>query len=97
MAGWPARGRQAARPHANLPEIPRDPEGGLRVSIGIAEHLVGYPTGRDGWGVLAQRHFAPAASVSAIATMGATVTAKRQLRATTSLIIRAAPDCEVWA
>src|SRR6185503_18173174 len=35
--------------------------------------------------------------VSAIATMGATVTAKRQLRATTSLIIRAAPECEVWA
>jgi hypothetical protein len=38
-------------------------------------------------GVLGQFHFRPAARVSAMATNGPTVTARRQVRATRSLIM----------
>ena len=59
---------------------PRDPEGGLRVSIGIAVRLVRMGSGR-GWRYGRRvYHLCPAARVSAIATRGPMVRARRRVR-----------------
>jgi len=75
------------------PDTPRDPEGGLRVSIGSRFVSPDGPRQGGEKGGLGQRHFIPAASDRAMATRGPTVTAIRHERWMRCLIMRSAPVC----
>jgi hypothetical protein len=81
-----------------VPDRPRDPEGGLRVSIGVAKIFVRAIRPDEGaLSVLVGYHFQPAARLSAMATSGPTVRAIRRARERMEVVMTGRPLLEVVA